>query len=279
MKQKQMTAVAVGCGLACAVCVGAFMASVQGQADSARTEALARYGGEQIEVCVATRDIAAGERVDLSAVETKLWVADLLPEGAVRSNGDAVGKVATSSILKGEVISEKRFESERDALDVPAGKEAVSVPAKAVQAVGGAVRPGMSVDVYSSGNTTTVAIAHDVLVLDSSVGDSGKLVSSDSGWITLAINPENVQEVIAAAEKTSLYFVIPGAEIEGITQVEGAAPTESAAAESAPAESVSTESAAAESTGQPESSAGNPSGQAEGTASAAASEQAGGGDR
>lgn len=215
MKQRQMTAVAIGCGAVCALCVGVFMASVQGQADAARAEALARYGGEQVEVCVATRDIAAGERVDLSAVEMKLWVADLLPEEAVRANADAVGKTVTSSILKGEVISSKRFESARDALEVPAGKEAVSVPAKAVQAVGGAVRPGMSVDVYSSGNTTTTAIARSVLVLATSVGEGGSLVSSDSGWITLAVEPERVQEIIAASNATSLYFVIPGDQAEG----------------------------------------------------------------
>lgn len=211
MKQKQVTAIAAGCGVACAVCVGAFMASVQGQADAARAEALARYGGEQVEVCVATRDIAAGERVDLSAVETKLWVADLLPENALRANGDAVGKVATSSILKGEVVSSKRFESSRDTLDVPEGKAAVSVPAKAVQAVGGAVRPGMSVDVYSSGDTTTAAIARSVLVLATSVGESSSLVSSGSGWITLAVEPDKVQEIISASSKTTLYFVLPGA--------------------------------------------------------------------
>lgn len=215
VKQKQMTAVAIGCGLTCAVCVGAFMASVQGQADAARAEALARYGGEQVEVCVATRDIAAGERVDLSAVESKLWVADLLPENALRTTGDAVGHIATSSILKGEVVSVKRFENTRDALDVPAGKEAVSVPAKAVQAVGGAVRPGMSVDVYSAGDSTTVLIAHGVLVLATSVGESGSLVSSDSGWITLAVDPANVQEIIAASNRTNLHFVIPGEQLEG----------------------------------------------------------------
>lgn len=214
MKQKQMTAVAIGCGLACAACVALFMASVQGQADAARAEALARYGGEQVEVCVATRDISAGERVELSAVETKLWVADLLPEDALRASGDAVGKVATSSILRGEVLSAKRFESTSNSLDVPDGKEAVSVPAKAVQAVGGAVRPGMIVDVYSAGDTVTTEIAHSVLVLATSVGESGSLMSSESGWITLAIEPERVQEIIAAANKTSLHFVIPGSQTE-----------------------------------------------------------------
>lgn len=210
MKQKQLTIVAVVCGLVCAACIALFMVKVQGEANAARAEALARYGGEQVEVCVATRDVAAGERVDVSAMESRLWIADLLPDGAVREAQEVSGKTATSSILKGEVISSKRFESAHNALDIPSGKEAVSVPAKAVQAVGGAIRPGMSVDVYSSGDTTTTALARDVIVLDTSVGDSSSLVSSESGWITLAIEPERVQEVIAASSKTSLYFVIPG---------------------------------------------------------------------
>ena len=112
--------------------------------------------------------------------------------------------------MKGEVVSEKRFEVERGALDVPAGKEAVSVPAKAVQAVGGAIRPGMSIDVYAAGDASTTAIAKGVVVLDTSVGGSGSLLSSDAGWITLAVEPDRVQELIAAANKTSLYFVVPG---------------------------------------------------------------------
>ena len=109
MKQKRMTVIAIACGLICAACVAIFMMNVQGEADAARAEALARFGGEQVEACVATRDIVAGERVDLSAVETKLWVADLLPERAVRANSDVVGKTPTSTIFKGEVITTGRI--------------------------------------------------------------------------------------------------------------------------------------------------------------------------
>lgn len=216
MKQRTMKITAVACGAVCAVCIGAFLASVQGQANAERAEVLARYGGEQVEVCVATRDIAAGERLDASAIETRLWVADLLPEQAVREMGDAVGQTVTTSILKGEAISAKRFEAERGMLEVPTGKEAVSVPAKAVQAVGGAIRAGMSVDVYAAGDSDTTVIAEDVVVLDTSVGGSSSLVSNDAGWITLAIDPDRVQEVIAAANRTTLYFVVPG---EGASDV------------------------------------------------------------
>lgn len=209
MKQRQMMIVAIVCGLMCAACVALFMISVHGEADAARAEALARYGGEQVEAYIATRDIVAGERVDYSAVETKLWVADLLPEQAIRSANDAIGKTATSSIYKGEVITSGRFEVGKGSIDVPAGKEAVSVPAKAVQAVGGAIQPGMIVDVYSSGGSTTTVIASGVTVLDTSVRSTGGS-SGDSGWITLAIEPEKVQEFIAASSKSTLYFSLPG---------------------------------------------------------------------
>lgn len=214
MKQKRMTIIAVACGVVCAACVAIFMMSVQGEAEAARAEALARYGGEQVEAYVATRDIVAGERVDLSAVETKLWVADLLPEKAVRAASDVVGKTATSAIYKGEVITTGRFESERDSIDVPSGTQAVSVPAKAVQAVGGAIRAGMSVDIYSSGDSTTTALAQNVSVLDTSVGNSGSMVSSDNGWVTLAVEPEKVQELIAASNRTTLYFTLPGEPVQ-----------------------------------------------------------------
>ena len=242
MKQKRMIAISVACGLACALCVALFMASVQGEADAARAEALARYGGEQVEAYVAARDIAAGERVDLSAVETKLWVADLLPAEAVRSSSDAVGKTATSPIYKGEVIVSGRFEAERDSIEIPPGKQAVSVPAKAVQAVGGAIRAGMSVDVYSSGDSSTSAIAQDVNVIDTSVGGGGSLTSTEGGWITLAVEPDKVQELIAASNKTTLYFTLPGESVvaaEERPDDQGGEPSEqsapSAPASSAPA--------------------------------------------
>lgn len=209
MKQRSLIIIAVASGIACAACIVFFLLSVQGEANAARAEALARYGGEQVEVCVATRDISAGERIEVSALESRLWIADLLPDNAIRDSSEILGKTVSSPILKGEVISSKRFEGTRSELDIPAGKEAVSVPAKAVQAVGGAIRPGMSVDVYASGDTTTAALARDVIVLDTSMDESGSLVASEAGWITLAVDPDRVQEIIAASNKTSLYFVLP----------------------------------------------------------------------
>ena len=259
MKQKQLAIVALVCGVACAVLVALFMASVRGEAEAARADVLARYGGEQVEVCVATRDIVAGEKVDLSAVETRLWVADLLPEQALRSTSDVLGRVATSSIFKGEVLTEGRFDATYDALDVPRGKQAVSVPAKAVQAVGGAIRPGMSVDIYSSGDSTTTALASGVNVLDASISSTGSLTGGDGGWITLAIEPEKVQELIAASNKTTLYFTLPGSSLDDVGQDGDRADEEARAGESESADSAASGSASAQAGAQGASQAGAPS--------------------
>ncbi len=214
MKQKRMTIIALVCGVACAACVALFMGSVQSQAAQERAQSLARYGGEQVEVCVASRDIAAGETLDASSVETKLWVSGLLPDEAMLKGENVLGQTATTSIFKGEVIVAKRFQKHASDLDIPAGLQAVSVPVKAVQAVGGNISQGMRVNVYSTGDAATTKLVSDALVLDSSVGEAESLSSSNAGWITLAVEPGRVQEIVAASSKTSLYFVIPGEQSE-----------------------------------------------------------------
>ena len=103
MRRNKTAAAGAICGVLCALCVLAYTQSVRGEAERARADTLARYGGDQVEVCVAKRDIAAGETVDSGAVEMRLWVADLLPPEAVRKASEVVGAKASSTVLSGEV--------------------------------------------------------------------------------------------------------------------------------------------------------------------------------
>ena len=73
---------------------------------------LGRFG-EQVEVVVASRTISAGETVTEGSIETKLWLADLLPEGAVTSEVEVLGRQLGSSVLKGEVVSSQRLAKSR----------------------------------------------------------------------------------------------------------------------------------------------------------------------
>ena len=200
----------------CALSVFLYTQSVSDEAAAARAEALARYGGEQIEVCVAARDIVAGDKIDGTNAATKMWIADLLPEGAVRSADDVFGKQATSTILAGEVISLKRFEEASSRIEVPTGFSALSVPAKDVQTIGATLSAGMHVDIYATGVNTEL-LAKDVLVLSTSAESAEKKNGTSISWVTLAIKPDSVQEIIAASQKMELYFVLPSPSERGNT--------------------------------------------------------------
>ncbi len=202
------------CGLCCVACVGVYVAQVDAQASAVRAEALSRYGGDQLEVCVARRDVSAGEVLDDASVETKMWVAALLPEGALTSKVEAVGKQVGSSILAGEVISSKRFEAADSMIEVPDGLSAVSVPAREVQAVGGALVPGMRADVYAVGSTSTSKLVAGALVIATSASEAG-LSSGSTAWVTLAVPPSAVEELVSAAQNLELYFVLPTAAPDG----------------------------------------------------------------
>ena len=192
---KKTTLAGLACGLCCSLCVGLYMAEVRGEVDEARAEALARYGGEQVEVCVATRDLAPGE------------------------------------------------------------------------VVGGSVEAGMHVDVYATGPVSTTRLVEGALVLASSASAETGSAAASNAWITLAVAPERVQEIVSAAQNLELYFALPatagsesgGAEaaLDGAVEVPadgGAVPSdtpapqqEAAAIEAPPAEeSASSEAPSAE---------------------------------
>ncbi len=250
---KKTTLAGLACGLCCSLCVGLYMAEVRGEVDEARAEALARYGGEQVEVCVATRDLAPGEVVDGSAVATKMWVADLLPDGAVTEPSGIVGQRLGSAVIKGEVLSVRRTEAQEADISVPQGLAAISVPARAVQAVGGSVEAGMHVDVYATGPVSTTRLVEGALVLASSASAETGSAAASNAWITLAVAPERVQEIVSAAQNLELYFALPataGSESGGAVPSDAPASEQEAAAietppaeESAPSEAPSAEGA------------------------------------
>lgn len=107
--KKQLLIAGIICGIICAACVFLYTEMVYAEADSKRSEALERYGGEQVEVVVATRTIHPGETLDPSNCTTKTWLSDLLPDGALMELSEMEGKQATSLILEGEVVSQSRL--------------------------------------------------------------------------------------------------------------------------------------------------------------------------
>ena len=197
MRQTKSWIVGIACGALCAVCVFMYLQDAGAQVDAARAEALERFGGEQVEVCVAKRDIAAGEVVDASSFEKRMWVTALLPDDPLTQDSDVLGKQVTSTVLKGEVLTSRRFEESSSSIDVPGELTAVSVPARDVQTV-------------SAGTTL---IAHSVLVLATNASSSSKSGADSVSWVTLALDPANVQEIVSVAQGSELYFTLPGEDV------------------------------------------------------------------
>lgn len=87
-----------------------YVASVRAEESTSRKEALARYGGEQTEVCVASRDILPGETINATNTATGTWLSTLLPQGVFTSLEDAQGKEVSTTILANEPVCEARLD-------------------------------------------------------------------------------------------------------------------------------------------------------------------------
>lgn len=205
-KRQKSMAIGLVCGLGCALCVGAYLIQVEQKSAEAQEQMLAEYGGDQIDVCVAKHDIVAGETITDGDIETRTWIATLLPSNVVKDKAEAVGKRVGSTILSGEPISSSRFGFDSDEIDIPEGMVAISVPARDVQAVGGAIKPGMVCDVYATGASSTSMIANSVQILATSMSQDG---DDSSAWVTLAVDPGKVQEMVSSAQNLEIYLALP----------------------------------------------------------------------
>ena len=212
MRARRRLVLSIACGVCAALAVLVYASMVRSGERAAREEALARYGGEQVEVYVASRDIAAGDTIRTSDVRRQLWLADLLPADCVSSEQDVVGAVAGSSILANEPVSKARLGNTASDIAVPAGLCAVSVPMQDVRAVGGAIDRGSLVDVYADTAEGARPLGRNLLVLATSGSDGALSGRSSLSWVTLAVTPESVQELLSASKSQNLYLALPSTE-------------------------------------------------------------------
>ena len=215
---KKRLALAILCGIVAAVTMFIYSSGVKAEAVQSRQQALSSYGGEQVEVYVSTRNIAAGETLSASNVSLQLWLSDLLPPGALGDQSEVFGQIVSVPMLINEPVVTAKLGELKTAISVPAGLCGVSIPSQDVLAVGGEVSAGCFVTVYASDGKTVELIAEEVLVLETSNGAYQSTTGSTGSrpqlaWVTLAVEPELVQELIAASSSRKLHLVLPGDEL------------------------------------------------------------------
>ena len=195
-RQRRQTIISVVCAAVAVLGVFAYTASVNSEAAMARAAAIHNYGGERVEVVVATKDIPVGSAVDESNVTTQEWLVDLLAQGEAATSVDQVtGKVAQADIKKNEPIMLDR---------VGGGASRI-----AVLAVGGAIQKGSFVDVYvETAEGEVVLLGQKILVLETSTSENPN-TKQQITWVTLAVTPASVSELITASSKGTIHFVLP----------------------------------------------------------------------
>ena len=209
-RQRKQTAIAICCGVLAALCVFAYTATIKSEASMARAAAIQQYGGERVPVLVATKTIPIGGTVDESNATVQEWLVDFLPQGqAAQSHEQLEGLVAQSEIRVNEPILLERVGDGSSRITVLDGLAAASVASDDVLAVGGAIRAGSVVDVYveaASGEITM--IGERILVLETSTPDDAG--DKQISWVTLAVTPSSVSELISASARGTIHFVLPG---------------------------------------------------------------------
>lgn len=208
--ERKQTIIAIACGIAAVLCIFAYTATIKSEAAMARAAAIQQYGGERVGVLVATKSIPIGSVIDETNASIQEWLVDFLPQGqAARSHEDLRGMVAQSEIRKNEPVLLERVGDGSSRITVPDGLSAASVASDDVLAVGGAIRAGSVVDVFvetSAGEI--VLIGEHILVLETSTLENS--ADKQITWVTLAVKPSSVSELISAAAKGTIHFVLPG---------------------------------------------------------------------
>jgi Flp pilus assembly protein CpaB len=164
-----------------------------------------RAADERTSVVVAQRNISAGERIDTSAFRVQSLRVDsaLRTQLFTKSEMTALAThVALTTIRDGDPILKSAL--------VPSatsdGRRAMSIPVAPERAVGGKLRAGDRVDVYSTGNRSA-AIANNVEVLDATRLSSGPLRASDTQTIVLAVTAEQASRIATVVGSPDIVIV------------------------------------------------------------------------
>lgn len=219
MKKHWSLILSIGCGLACACAIGLFLQHIEQVSNEQRAQAMERYGGEQAQVIVATCDINPGDEITPANSESTTWLVDMLPDGAVYERSQITGQRATTIIKSGEVLNLSRFdEPEEEETAIPPGMCGVGVEVQDSQTATSALEKGSTVDVYAVSKDKVERLCVHAPVI------SSENSSGHSYWVTLAVKPDQVKEVLSTSKNASLYLVLPEqTDISSTTNMTGVA--------------------------------------------------------
>lgn len=186
-----------------------YVQGVREETDRARSDAIARYGGEIVGLVVAGEGLEPGQVVGQADVAVRDWAAALAPEGAATRLEDVVGREVSVPVARNAPVTELAFRNASDSAQVPAGHVGLSLPITDKLGISRNVAVGSQVIAYRVGDTGSELLARDMQVISS----PGTSPIAGSGQLGLAVLPEDVSAVLSSSAKGDLRLVLPAEDV------------------------------------------------------------------
>lgn len=186
---------------------------VRDEAERVRSEALERYGGEVVTLAVASRGLEAGDVVSAQNVAERDWLSDLAPQDAVVDLDDVMGSKVTVPVAAGVPLTTLNFRSDDEAIEVPSGRVALTIPVTDKCALPATADAGTRLVAYEVRDSGARVVSEGLQVLRVS-GDQG--LGGVRATLTAAVEPDDVAQVLAASAEGTLRLALPAGDVEGL---------------------------------------------------------------
>lgn len=143
--RKRLGLILITSGLLLAVVAGALVMTVSSNAKKAAAEV------KQVQVVVATQNIPQGTEVTAAMLQVKPFPADFVPDQAVSTVQEAVGRYTASNVVTEQIVTAPLLSTTKKAgqmsNSIPNGMVAFALPASDLLSSNGVVQPGDHVNV------------------------------------------------------------------------------------------------------------------------------------
>ncbi|MEH6824758.1 MAG: Flp pilus assembly protein CpaB [Motiliproteus sp.] len=171
------------------------------------------------QVVVAVEDFSVGTKLEATHVKLIAIPEDAIATGSIIRLEDAIGRVATQPLYRGDILSEKRLTLHEGgsplAVVIQRGQRALTVRVNDVIGVAGFLLPSNHVDIVStkrgSGNRKTVS---QTIVENLKVLAVDQTVSSDKNdpvivrAVTLEVTPKQAEQIVMATEEGKVQLTL-----------------------------------------------------------------------
>ena len=171
---------------------------------------LAPPPGPTVAVVVAQHDVAAGQLLGDGDVRTAQLPAAAVPDSAVRTTAEVVGRTVAGPVGADEVVTAARLVGRSLVAGLPDGRVAAPVRMADADAVR-LLRVGDRIDVYAptTSGDSAPAVLHGALVVSLPQPDPA-IASGDGALVVLAVTTYDAGRLVQQTARSPLSFAILG---------------------------------------------------------------------